>query len=282
MKSKELQNELIKLGHDTGGADGIPGRKTMAAVDKLLTGAEIEDWVDARRLIAAEQMIYLRLKINTGTVDGLVGEQTRYARAVYAGRLKNDGKPDPKIEAWRDKEKPLKPTVPEFDKEAAEIVSAARAVWPRQRDVESFYGTPGSGWTLVKMPFPLRLAWDLTKSIPHASVHSKCESAFKRIWTRTLGHYGHKRIKELRLDYYGGAGNVRRMRGGTRWSMHAYGCAWDVDPDRNQLHWKRNKANLDEAVYKPFWDIVYSEGGLSLGRERDYDWMHFQFTRDFS
>lgn len=273
MNVKQLQSELAKLGHDIGSIDGIAGRKTLAAVDALLnsTGAKIEDWADPRRLIAAEQAIYLQLKINAGSVDGLVGEQTRYARTVYAARLKTGGKPAPKVEEWRDKEKPVQ--VPD---------TPARRPWPRQSDVESFYGTPGSGWTLVKMPFPLRLAWDLAKTIPHASVHSRCEPAFKRIWEKTKEHYGHERIKELRLDYYGGAGNVRRMRGGTRWSMHAYGCAWDVDPDRNQLRWGRDKATLDESVYKPFWEIVYTEGALSLGKERNYDWMHFQFTRDFS
>lgn len=273
MNVKQLQAELTKLGHDVGSIDGIAGRKTMVAVDKVI--AEIsgwQDWVDSRRLIAAEQEIYRQQKIDPGTLDGLVGEQTRYARTVYAARLKNDGKPVPKVEHWRDKE----------SKNAPVIIVPSGTPWPQQSDVESFYGMPGAGWTLVKMPFPLRLAWDLAKTIPHASVHSKCEPAFKRIWERTLEHYGHERLKELRLDLYGGAGNVRRMRGGTRWSMHAYGCAWDIDPDRNQLRWGRDKATLDEAVYKPFWEIVYAEGALSLGKERNYDWMHFQFTRDFS
>lgn len=248
MNVKQLQAELTKLGHDVGGIDGIAGRKTMVAVDKVIAGFvaadEWKDWADPRRTIAAEQAIYSSVyNINqVAEVDGYLGELTRYARTVYAARLKNDGKPVPKVEEWRDKEKPLepKPDIP------------ARRPWPRQSDVESFYGTPGSGWTLVKMPFPLRLAWDLSKTIPHASVHSKCEPAFKRIWEKVKEHYGHERLKELRLDLYGGAGNVRRMRGGTRWSMHAYGCAWDVDPDRNQLRWGHDKATLDESVYKPF------------------------------
>lgn len=277
MNIKQLQAELAKLGHDPGPIDGIPGRKTMQGVDRLIAvhGPEgWKDWADARRQIAAEQLIYLHVyKINQiGAADGYAGELTRYARAVYAARLKNDGKPVPTIEEWRDKEKPHIPAPG----------GAARTLWPRQQDVEKFYGTPGSGWTLVKMPFPLRLAWEPAKTIPHASVHSKCEPALKRIWERVKEHYGHERLKELRLDFYGGAGNVRKMRGGTRWSMHAYGCAWDVDPDRNQLRWGRDKATLDESAYKPFWDIVYAEGALSLGLERNYDWMHFQFTRDFS
>jgi hypothetical protein len=87
-------------------------------------------------------------------------------------------------------------------------------------------------------------------------------------------------IKQLRLDMYGGCFNDRKMSGGTSWSMHAFGCAWDVDPDRNQLKFKRAQARLDDEPYKAYWDIVYGQGAIGLGPERDYDWMHIQFTRD--
>ena len=66
------------------------------------------------------------------------------------------------------------------------------------------------------------------------------------------------------------------MRGGSSWSMHSWGVAVDLDPDRNRLRWNSSKAYLARDEYKPFWKIVESEGWTSLGRERNYDWMHFQ------
>jgi len=66
------------------------------------------------------------------------------------------------------------------------------------------------------------------------------------------------------------------MRGGSSWSMHSWGTAVDLDPDRNRLRWNSSKAFLARSEYKPFWEIVESEGWTSLGRERNFDWMHFQ------
>jgi hypothetical protein len=36
---------------------------------------------------------------------------------------------------------------------------------------------------------------------------------------------------------YGGLLNVRRQRGGTRWTPHAWGVEIDIDPENNQLLW---------------------------------------------
>jgi hypothetical protein len=251
--------------------DGVAGRGTMAAVDALLSASGIKGfdrWPDARRLVVAEQLIYRDLGIDVGAIDGLIGEQTRYARSVYEARLKGDAS----VENWRD----ATTTGP------TPAVTNAHAKWPRQADAQSFYGAPGTGFVMLDLPFPMRIAWQPIQTVTRVSVHGKCKDAFARVWRNALARYGHDEIRRLRLDMFGGCANVRKMRGSTRWSMHAYACAWDVDPDRNQLTWSRAQASLDDPAYGPFWDIVYAEGGLSLGRERDYDWMHFQFTRDFS
>ena len=49
--------------------------------------------------------------------------------------------------------------------------------------------------------------------------------------------------------------------------MHAFGIAWDVDPDHNQLKMGRDEATLDGAEYDDFWNIVYDEGAIGLGKE---------------
>lgn len=276
MDTKQLQNILnsLKLIERPLVADGIVGKQTMSAVDKLLENSQAPewlDWSDSRRLVAAEQMIYEANNIEIGDVDGIVGEQTRHARRVWEARQKNEGKPDAKVENWRDKDSGPTP-----------IETPKRKVWPRQDQVESFYGRPGTGFVSMQLPFPMRIAYDPKTTVTRASVHGKCKEAFETIWRNVLLEYGYEEIRRLRLDLFGGCANVRKMRGGSRWSMHAFACAWDVDPDRNQLNFKREQASLDDAPYARFWKIVEDEGAISLGRLRNYDWMHFQFTRDLS
>jgi hypothetical protein len=83
-------------------------------------------------------------------------------------------------------------------------------------------------------------------------------------------------ISKLNLDLFGGCVNVRRMRGGSAWSIHSWGAAIDVDPDNNQLKWGKDKAEFAKKEYNAFWDIVEDEGWVSLGRVKNYDWMHYQ------
>ena len=71
------------------------------------------------------------------------------------------------------------------------------------------------------------------------------------------------------------------MRGSsTTTSTHAWGVAVDVDPERNQLRWDKSRAKLALPEYEPWWKIVESYGATSLGRRRNYDWMHFQLCNE--
>ena len=81
------------------------------------------------------------------------------------------------------------------------------------------------------------------------------------------------------MELFGGSLNVRRMRGGSAWSIHSWGCAIDFDPERNQLRWKKPKAVLSSAECADFWHFWEEEGWVSLGRARNYDWMHVQAAR---
>lgn len=246
--------------------DGVPGRNTMRAVDAVLGehAKGSDDWSDARKLVAIEQWIYKENDIEVGGIDGLVGEQTRYARRVFDDKLR--GKNDEAT--FRDKDEPVVDTKP-----------TNADAWPKQADCTSFFGSVGANQTSLVMPFPLRIAWAPDQQVQKVSCHSKVRFPLERIWKRTLDRYGYDRLKALRLDMFGGCLNVRRMRGGSSWSMHSWGIAWDIDPDRNQLRWGRDKASLDAPDYEPFWRFVEEEGAVSLGRARNFDWMHFQFAR---
>lgn len=247
--------------------DGIAGKRTMALIDELLKDVDADSWSDARKLIAAEQIVYQHAVIEVGAIDGLVGEQTRYARTVYAARLAGDKT----VETWRDKElaKPVTNTP----------AVHPSAKWPRQSSMEAFFGERGSNQVTLELPFPMRVAWEPSKTVTRFSCHAKVEAPMQRIWQRTLDHYTFDGLKKLRLDMFGGCLNVRKMRGGSAWSIHSWGCAVDTDPDRNQLKFNRAQAALDDAPYKPFWGFINAEGAIGLGPERDFDWMHWQFAR---
>lgn len=154
--------------------------------------------------------------------------------------------------------------------------------WPRQADVRAFFGEPGSTQAtagMVDLPFKMRIAWDISQTITRFRCHAKVEKPLERIFAATLAHYGQAKIRELRLDLFGGCYNLRQMRGGSAWSMHSWGIAVDLDPERNQLKWGRDRAAFARPDYVKFWEIVEAEGAVSLGRAKNYDWMHLQFAR---
>lgn len=157
------------------------------------------------------------------------------------------------------------------------LVSATN--WPRQANVPSYYGNVGTRQVKCNVPFKMVLAWDPKTTLTSYSCHELVKEPMERIWNRTLEHYGYTKIVQLRLHYFGGCLNVRRMRGGSSWSMHSWGIAVDIDPERNTLTMNAKQATLSKPVYDKFWQFVYDEGAISLGKERDYDWQHFQFAK---
>jgi peptidoglycan hydrolase-like protein with peptidoglycan-binding domain len=150
--------------------------------------------------------------------------------------------------------------------------------WPKQdyNSMVDFYGPVGENQIKIELPYKLKLAWAPSTTLSRITCNQKVAQSLGIIFDNTLKTYGEKDIEKLRLNMFGGCLNVRKMRGGSAWSIHSWGAAIDLDPDNNQLKWSSPKATFSKEEYEPFWKIVEAEGWTSLGRRRNYDWMHIQ------
>jgi hypothetical protein len=275
MHLSEIQSRLAIAGLYGAAIDGIHGPRTAAAIDALFLARPYvdgnwRDWPAARRSVAAGQIFCLLDGIEVGAIDGLLGPQTRHAFELYAARKRGiEG-----VDNWRD----LEAAVP--DPSAS---SSPPRPWPHQSqaEMEKFFGPAGANQTTLALPdgYPMRVAWDLPKPVTRFACHEKIHDAARRVLVRVFDHYGPARIKGLGLDLFGGCLNVRRMRGGSAWSMHAWGAAIDFDPERNQLKWNSSRARFARPEYEKWWQLWEAEGFVSLGRARDFDWMHVQAAR---
>ena len=277
----DIQTELKARGLYTGAVDGKFGRLTDTAIEALLLNKRVDHfdaWGNERQLVAAQQAIIADRGIEVGKIDGLSGPQTRHAIEVYDARKAAGWKPVPEVEEWRGAtDEATPPVAPSHSLPALE--GAPRVDSPKQSQVSSFYGPVGSNQVKLTLPFPMRLAWETSSVVRSFSCHAKVRESLEYVWVMTLKHYGLEEIKRLRLDLFGGCLNFRKMRGGSSWSMHSWCIAWFIDPDHNALKMKRAQATLDDPIYDPYWALVYATGAISLGRERDFDWMHSQYAR---
>lgn len=142
------------------------------------------------------------------------------------------------------------------------------------------YGKPnvtGAGYLVtIKLPYPMRLAWDLDTKVTKMSCHKLVADKFLSVFNDLLAHYGYDKLVELGIDFFGGCFNFRKMRGGSEWSTHSWGVAIDLDPARNQLKETSRTARFARPEYKQMIEIFYKHGFISLGVEKNYDWQHFQ------
>jgi hypothetical protein len=262
-----VQQSLINEGFTPGDVDGKLGVNTHQAIMNALgkrsgeLPADWQGWPNARKAIAYLQCLCQEHRIDVGAIDGYWGPQTDYAFDTLRQLLEKGEMPRP----WRD-ETPL---------------TANPNQWPQASEASlvAFYGAVGTNQKTIVLPYPHRLSWDRRQIIHAFSCHARVRYSMLRVLTKVFDYYGIERIKELGLDSWGGCLNVRKMRGGTNWSMHAWGIAMDYDPDRNQLKWGRDRAAFAQPEYDPWWRCWEEEGWVSLGRTRNYDWMHVQAAR---
>ena len=157
------------------------------------------------------------------------------------------------------------------------------------RALTSIYGTYGESNIInIESPYSLRLSWDTTKRTTKIRCHKEVAESLSNILDEVLDHYGKNKIEELGLNLYGGCYYLRAIRGGTKLSTHSWGIAIDWDTANNKLRqtdtkYKNRKGEIikparftTSSEYDKFLDIHEKHGWISLGRKKNYDYMHFQ------
>lgn len=216
-----------------------------------------------------------------GPIDGRIGPKTIAALAAFQ---KQHGIPATGV-ADQVSVEALRKTASEVDfktvvdREITYSTDVVKNFWPRQRDVSNYYGAVGRNQVLVSLPYEMKLAWDKSHTISRISLHEKVADSASRCFERIADAYSPEKRSDLGVDLFGGSLNVRKMRGGSAYSMHSWGIAIDFDPIRNQFKWGRDKARLAKPDAELFWRIWEDEGWVSLGRSRNFDWMHIQAAR---
>lgn len=255
-----VQARLNARGLNAGPEDGILGPRTLQALDRF--EGMPQDWPRTRKAVAFIQILAKAHGIEAGQTDGYWGPQTDFAFEELL-RVLVEGK-EPEI--WRPEDLP----------------GSNPNGWPSQAPQDElfrFFGGVSENQTALALPYPHRLAWNKTVVVHTFQCHEKVRDSLQRVLSSVVEHYGIQEIQRLRLDLWGGCLNVRTMRGGTRYSLHSWGIAVDYDPERNRLKWGRDRAAFAQPEYDPWWRLWEEEGWVSLGRHRNFDWMHIQAAR---
>ena len=239
------------------------------------------NWTPDRLRTAVEQIIIQeRTGYDLGPIDGLIGPRTTYALELYQSKDRDITLPESHV------------TQPTIIKTGSPPTTAIPIKFPRQANVRSYFGEPGTPNCRAicdNLAFPLRMDGSYSKTaklklgqpgapapITRVACHVKLHDAFRSILNDILQSYGEEQIHALGLNQFAGSYNYRPMRGGSNLSMHAWGIAFDFDAQRNTLRETAATARFARPEYKRFIDIWYEHGFISLGRERNMDWMHLQ------
>ncbi len=270
MDVSNIQKVLADLGCYSGAIDGKAGPKTWAAVasaERALAGRyprAASSWPEERRLVAAAQVALAQLGFEPGAIDGYAGHNTAEAFSAWA-HVKANGRRE------------------HIDRTPVGRVSEIAQNLPRQSECAAFYGRPGAEiearLVRARLPFAMRLDWALDQTVDAVTLHQLAAPSYVGALESVRDHYGLERLRQLGIDRFAGGYVHRRMRGGSSWSMHAYGCAVDHFAAPNGLRVSCPQALFCGADYKAFLDIMEDAGWLPAVRLWGRDAMHFQRAR---
>lgn len=218
---------------------------------------------------------YLKdLGLYDGNVDGTIGPKTRAALTKFQtmNGLEANGTPDA---ATVNALETQLATNLELD-DTGEIVPYT--FWPKEttETLMRYYGNVGENQVKIDTPYRMVLAWEPETTISKITCHKKVAESLYTVLEDVAANYSEDEIAKHGFNLFGGSLNVRKIRGGNRWSTHSWGIAIDIDPARNGLNTPWREAYLGRPECEAFVECFKDQGWYSLGLEKDYDAMHFQ------
>lgn len=239
--------------------DGDFGKNSIKAAQKHLGSWVYKgDPTPSRYVAAIIQRASAKTNINSGVPDAYWGIVTEDAAYRMLGHTFD--RPDEK------------------QNNSSRDSSPVRCWTPSDTQMNAKYGSVGSNQVLVTLPYAMKLAWDTDTKVTRMSCHKFAAEPMVEALTSIRSHYGLEAIEELRLNLFGGCLNVRKKRGGSTWSAHAWGTAIDLDPERNALAWKKDRASFARPEYAGLRKAFADVGMMHLGTCYDFDHMHWQLN----
>ena len=123
----------------------------------------------------------------------------------------------------------------------------------------------------VDLPFPLRLAWDLSQTITQMTCHRRMTGIYASVFASVRQHG-----LQARIASFGGCFAFRPQRTGSKLSTHCWGIAIDLNPGSNL---QGSAGNMDRGLVEIFRNAGFQWGGDWEGKNRDP--MHFQFCTGY-
>ena len=150
--------------------------------------------------------------------------------------------------------------------------------FPRRHELRSFFGElkinrgtglPDDSWVgffMQRMPvvYPLRLSVAPEITLSHVTVHRELAASLRSVFQDILKNLGGlEAVRKARADLLGEAYAFRAEEGGHRLSLHAYGAAITIDPERNPYGkpWDADGGMIHPVVIEAFKHHGWQWGG---------------------
>jgi hypothetical protein len=147
--------------------------------------------------------------------------------------------------------------------------------WPKsdQASLQEFYGQAGDESNLVSIPLS---ASNVVLFDGERVGSIRCNKKAAESLTRIIHELSKIPEGRTALARFSGVYNNRKMRGGTKPSLHAYGAAIDLmaNTNGNWQHWPTSADMPIEVM-----EVFAKEGWIPAGAFWSRDAMHFQCTQ---